>query len=85
MSTQSIIVYRNPMEQAFWEGAMSAQLFPIIVGGVVAIAAVILTEQLLLKVNGYGNRRSWLGRHRSNISLMVGGIVWMLVVWNMWI
>lgn len=34
--TNSIIVYRNPLEQAFWEGLMnSGTLFPLIVGIVV--------------------------------------------------
>lgn len=31
-ATQSIIVYRNPLEQMFWEGAMAGNLWPVIVG-----------------------------------------------------
>lgn len=31
-ATQSIIVYRNPLEQMFWESAMAANLWPVIVG-----------------------------------------------------
>lgn len=32
MTTQSIIVYRNPFEQMLWDGIMSGAFFPIIVG-----------------------------------------------------
>ena len=31
-TTQSIIVYRNPLEQMFWEGGGSAYVWPVLVG-----------------------------------------------------
>lgn len=43
MTTQSIIVYRNPVEQMFWEGGFA---FPLFAG----LAAGFLTFVLLIKI-----------------------------------
>lgn len=39
MSTQSIIVYRNPLEQQFWESGL---VFPLIVFMVVAVVSIVV-------------------------------------------
>ena len=41
--TQYVIVYRNPIEAAFWESGL---LFPLIVGCVVAICAAYVCSEL---------------------------------------
>lgn len=52
MTTQSIIVYRNPLEAAMWEGLMDGSIFPVIVG-VIVFFAVFLT------VNRFVVERYW--------------------------
>jgi hypothetical protein len=44
MSTQSIIVYRNPLEQQIWEGGI---IFPVIAGVVVFFIVFMTLEKLL--------------------------------------
>lgn len=53
---QSIIVYRNPLEAALWEGLMSGSFFPVIVGIVVFFALFLTINRLI--VEKYFNRRS---------------------------
>ncbi len=43
---QRIIVYRNPVEAAFWEGGM---LWPILCGGFVAFVVVCILGLLMEK------------------------------------
>lgn len=49
MSTQSIIVYRNPLEQMMWEGAMSGAFFPIIVGVVFFFVVFLTIDKFIVK------------------------------------
>lgn len=49
MTTQSIIVYRNPYEQMMWEGAMSGVFFPIIVGVVFFFAMFLTIDKFIVK------------------------------------
>lgn len=51
--TQSIIVYRNPAEAAFWEGGMA---FPMMVGLVVGFIAAIVAVKLYERVSPRGRR-----------------------------
>jgi len=44
--TQSFIVYRNPLEQAFWEGVMNGDFFPFMVAGVVFIVMVVVMNSI---------------------------------------
>lgn len=60
MTTQSIIVYRNPVEAAFWESGM---IFPLMGGlGVGFIAFLILMRIAEMTI----------GDHRIN-NLVIGG------------
>lgn len=86
-TTQSIIVYRNPLEQAVWESVMGLDLgglFPIMVGAFAGIATVMIVSSLITRFNGSFNR-NWLGRHGGNISLALGGIAWFVVAKMMWL
>jgi hypothetical protein len=49
MTTQSIIVYRNPYEQMMWEGIMSGTFFPIIVGVVFFFAVLLTIDKFIVK------------------------------------
>lgn len=49
MTTQSIIVYRNPYEQMMWEGIMSGAFFPIIVGVVFFFAMFLTIDRFIVK------------------------------------
>lgn len=49
MTTQSIIVYRNPVEQMMWEGVMSGTFFPIIVGVVFFFAMFLTIDKFIVK------------------------------------
>ena len=49
MTTQSIIVYRNPLEQMMWEGAMSGAFFPIIVGVIFFFAMFLAIDKFIVK------------------------------------
>lgn len=81
----SIIVYRNPLEQAFWEGFMSSPLvFPIICGLVGAgvlcwvISTVFDKIQNRMLRNVYGSVKSkplrasyWIRRNEGTITLVL--------------
>lgn len=49
MTTQSIIVYRNPLEAAFWESGL---LFPLMCAMVAAAIAAVSVDWLLRKIPG---------------------------------
>lgn len=46
MTTQSIIVYRNPVEAALWEGQYAAYLVPIGGAAIVALAVFLIALRL---------------------------------------
>jgi multisubunit Na+/H+ antiporter MnhE subunit len=81
MMTQSIIVYRNPVEAAFWESASSGQIFPVIVGVIVFFA-------VFLVLNAYVVERFVTFRKRAPatyVALFIGALAGVLVVNKMWI
>ena len=47
---QEVIVYRNPLEAAFWYGVMDGSFFPIIVAVVVFFAVFLILNALAQKV-----------------------------------
>lgn len=60
--TQSIIVYRNPAEQAFWEGGFAV---PIVGGCLVGLVAFILSYQIAsMLFQRFGRSIMW-GRRNS--------------------
>lgn len=58
---QEIIVYRNPVEAAFWHAIMDGSAFPVIVGVLVFFAAFLGINALLERVS-----RSLRGRYIYN-------------------
>ena len=72
--TQSIIVYRNPIEQAFWESGM---ITPIIFG-VVAIVILVCALHALLdhsfKLAKKSTHRSKLYTYLSNAIIVLSTI-----------
>lgn len=79
---QEIIVYRNPLEAQFWGALSSGQLFPIIVGTIVAVVTVILVEeQAFNRIYGRFGRPKWTG----NVSLFIGAVAGVATSYFMWI
>ena len=58
MATQSIIVYRNPVEAAFWESNM---LFPMIVAIVAALIVCVSISAIVDKVKFLRKYRNTTG------------------------
>lgn len=74
---QSIIVYRNPAEAAFWEMMSNGDLFPVIVG-VVVFFAMFLTLHSLVVDRWF--RRS---KYATNVSLFVSALCGFATIWFM--
>lgn len=69
-STQSIIVYRNPLEQQLWENP--ASLFPIFAGIVVFFAVFLAINWLAdKKLHPFSNTR----RTVANASLWIAAVL----------
>lgn len=76
MPTQSIIVYRSPLEQQMWEGLMSGSFFPIIVGVVVFFIVILSLNRFVIeRVRGW-RYKSW----PINVALAVSAVAGIAVV-----
>jgi hypothetical protein len=53
MATQTIIVYRNPGEEAMWNALMSGEMIPIALAGVAFIGTMMLLNKLIEKKFGF--------------------------------
>ena len=73
--TQSIIVYRNPMEQAFWESGMMIPIVGGIAAGLVAFAAAYKLTGYV--INKFFPKVPWYKRNQyaTNVALIAGGFV----------
>lgn len=76
---QSIIVYRNPMEAAFWDIMSGGELFPIIVG-IIAFFVVFLTVQHQIVDRYYSWRTNGAA---TKINLAVSAAAGVVVSWYM--
>lgn len=77
--TTSIIVYRNPLEQQLWEGAMNnGQVFPIICAMVVMFISFLCVMPLL-------NMMNVSRKYSSQIALGISLVCAALTVYVMWI
>lgn len=56
MPTQSIIVYRNPMEQAMWEGSYGGELVPIGAGLLVFLILVVAIQSYVIEKSKWGSK-----------------------------
>jgi hypothetical protein len=69
---QSVIVYRNPAEAAFWEMLSSGAAFPVIAGIVVFFAVFLVIQAYVVeKIFGRLYRSSW----PTNVNLIFSGTV----------
>jgi uncharacterized integral membrane protein len=76
---QSIIVYRNPMEAAFWESMSGGAMFPIMVG-IVVFFAVFLTVHVQIVERFFGWRaQAW----PSYLNLFASACVGIAVIYKM--
>ena len=73
--TQSVIVYRNPIEAAFWESGL---LLPLMVGLVVGIAASYVCTEVWQRVWPNGSRMQDFASHVALFSAIGGMIVTMI-------
>jgi hypothetical protein len=86
--TQSIIVYRNPVEQAFWEGLTNSSAVMPVVFGIVAffVSFLVLNKVfeatlLLFKVKLWSR-----GYNRAtNVTLLVSAMIGIGTVYLTWI
>lgn len=79
---QEIIVYRNPLEAQLWGALSSGQLFPIIMGMIVAVAVVVLVERVFDELFGmYRRPTKWT----INAGLFIGAVAGIATSYFMWI
>ena len=77
---QEIIVYRNPMEAAFWHAMSGAALIPIMVGVVVFFAVFLLANRLLTQGRQF-NTPAW----KTNAALLIGAVAGIATCWWLWL
>jgi len=73
--TQSVIVYHNPIEAAFWESGL---LFPLVVGIVVGIGASYVCTTAWQRVWPNGSRMQDFASHVALFSAIGGMITTMI-------
>lgn len=81
---QQIIVYRNPLEAAFWNSVSGGQLFPILVGVVVFFAVFLTLNKLVevvLHIPSWGRKAAVA----TNIELALAAAVACGVAYALWV
>lgn len=84
MMTESIIVYRNPLEKAMWEGTSDFSFFPIMIGVVVFFIAFLALNKVL---NNLFPRLMWSKKiySNANVALTVATLIAGFTVYTLWI
>lgn len=78
---QSIIVYRNPLEAAMWEGMSNGNLFPFIVASFVCVFAVMIYSSIEQKIYRKLNKRN-----TSNTGVVIAAAIsYIGTVYLMWL
>jgi hypothetical protein len=72
---QSIIVYRNPLEAAFWESGM---VFPLIMAMVAAVISVVVLQRIFQRVLGYWDAQKYVYAYLCAGSLAGGAVFYWL-------
>jgi hypothetical protein len=80
--TQSIIVYRNPAEQAFWETIMSGSFFPILVAIMVFPIVLLIVHRILDRVNP---PKYFASTTNGYLSMTAGAVAAVATAWALWI
>ncbi len=78
-TTLSVIVYRNPLEQAVWEGTASPAIIPILAGIIVFFACIYLTEKVInySKFPLFSSKGEYLANAMVGLSVLAGaGTMW---------
>jgi len=75
---QEIIVYRNPVEAAFWHSIMGGDLFPIMVAMFVAVVTIVACCSVVNKFVPRNKQKVWI-----NLSLVAGAVAAIAVLWAM--
>jgi hypothetical protein len=76
---QSIIVYRNPLEAAMWEGIMGGNFFPVIVGVIVFFAVFLAANRFIVE-------RYWGWNSRdvpTYVALAIGAVIGIATIFFM--
>jgi hypothetical protein len=80
MNATEIIMYRNPVEQAFWNIVTSAAAWPyiagVIVALVVALVSVVITDHVNKKF-----RVTVLRQHQGSLVLTAAAVAAVAVIW----
>jgi hypothetical protein len=76
VNTQSIIVYRNPLEQQFWESGM---LFPIMIFMIVFIATFLATHKIQEMI--FGSWKVYTEKWPVWINTVAGLVAVALAIW----
>ncbi len=80
MSIQSIVVYRNPIEQAMWESGLVA---PLIVAGAVLVITTIMTTKVMFRLRPKFRKWKYHRKLESNFPLVVGVSCFAATLWLM--
>ena len=81
MPTQEVIVYRNPMEAAIWNGIMSPEFVVFIMGFVIFLTIISFYSAFIQPHLGWSKRKV-----ATNIAITIAaisGIAWILA-WPYW-
>lgn len=83
MIGSSIVVYRNPLEQAAWEGLMNGNLFPIVAAVFACVAVVWFMHVVLTRFQPYTRSVPWKREQVwiTNVSLLSGAAAFVGVLW----
>jgi hypothetical protein len=81
-----VIVYRNPIEAAFWNSTAAGDLFPILAGIAVFFTVFILMTVVLPRVPyRYKGNYSQRSNFEAKIAIFVGAVAAVFTVAKMWI
>lgn len=79
--TQSIIVYRNPMEQQFWEGAGNNPGIILFVLAMMVVSVLVIwffQGPVLQRINQRSKNSSQFRNSRTRTSKNGSGLMWLL-------
>jgi hypothetical protein len=89
--TTEIIVYRNPLEQAMWQGLMSPAGFAIFAGIIMGLVVLLLSNWVLQRApfqrwsRGRGGVGAALLTAQAVAPLVLGAATWVGVSWWLWL
>ena len=85
MATQSIIVYRNPAEEAMWNMAMAGDFVPFMVAAVVFIAVFVAYSNYVMDRFNFTAEKNVPLHAKQFMPWVVAGVAAAATVKLMWI